>query len=341
MSLSAAIRSQSVRSADGVRLHTVRLGQSNRPVIVMVHGYPDTHQVWRPVADQLAQHYDVVLYDVRGAGQSDRPARIADYVLPRLAEDLAAVVDALLPNQTFHLVAHDWGSIQSWESVTGERLRGRIASYTSLSGPSLDHAAVWLRDHLRHPTWPKKRAALKQLASSWYIAAFQLPLLAPLLWTTVLGKRWPRYLAQREGVSDAHPSRTQTADGCTGVRLYRANFIPRLLKPNARPAHCPVQLIVPTQDAYVGAQLFSDLHRWVDRLYRRDIEASHWLPLSHPAVLAEWIDQFVQGIESGQMPDGLQACRVSDDAAPVSHCTTATRTSTAMPMVADLTTQGA
>jgi pimeloyl-ACP methyl ester carboxylesterase len=328
MSKTATLRTQWVISTDGVRLHTVRLGQSNRPVIVLVHGYPDTHQVWRPVADRLAETYDVVLYDVRGAGQSDRPRRVANYTLPRLADDLAAVVDALLPHQSFHLVAHDWGSIQSWESVTGEQLRGRIASYTSLSGPSLDHAAVWLRDHLRHPTWAKKRAALQQIASSWYIAAFQLPLLAPLLWKTLLGRRWPAYLALREGVTEAQASSTQTADGCDGIQLYRANFLPRLLKPHARPAHCPVQLIVPTHDAYVGAQLFSDLHQWVAELYRRDIQASHWLPLSQPQVLAEWIDQFVHGIESGQMPASLRACRVMPDPAAagvdidVNHCLT-------------------
>ena len=50
-----------------------------------------------------------------------------------------AVVDAVSPERPVHLVGHDWGSIQAWAAVTDPSLGDRFASFTSMSGPSLDH----------------------------------------------------------------------------------------------------------------------------------------------------------------------------------------------------------
>jgi hypothetical protein len=48
----------------------------------------------------------------------------------------------------------------------------------------------------------------------------------------------------------------------------------------------PVQLIVNTEDPYVRAHGYDATGRWVPRLWRRDIKAGHWSPMSHPQVLA-------------------------------------------------------
>ncbi|MCG8391787.1 MAG: alpha/beta fold hydrolase [Pseudomonadales bacterium] len=291
----------------GVRLQAYTLGDSSQPPVVLVHGYPDNHSVWLPVAERLAQRYFVILYDVRGAGASDAPANTADYRMAQLSADLEAVVDAIIPGREFHLAGHDWGSIQSWESVTAGPLTTRIRSYTSLSGPCLDHMGYWMRD--RAPNQPGQ--VLKQALSSWYIGFFHLPVLAPLAWAGGLDRLWPSYLKHREGVEEASPNPTQRRDGKNGVQLYRANFRHKLLRPEQRPAHCPVQLIVPTGDNYVGTQLFEDLHLWVSELYRRDIDATHWVLLSQPDTLAEWIGQFVDGVENGRMPEALAQARIN------------------------------
>ena len=83
-----------------------------------MHGYPDNQEVWEPMIEKLISNFYIVTYDVRGAGLSTVPKRIRDYALPRLSLDLECVVNALLPNRNFHMAAHDWGSIQSWESAT-------------------------------------------------------------------------------------------------------------------------------------------------------------------------------------------------------------------------------
>ncbi|MDL0431087.1 alpha/beta fold hydrolase [Marinobacter sp. TBZ242] len=279
---------------NGVNLYVVTEGDPHQPALVLVHGYPDNHSVWDAVTRHLVSHYFVIRYDVRGAGRSSSPASTRDYGMHYLAADLACVVDTVIPGRSFHLAGHDWGSIQSWESVTTRPLSSRVLSYTTISGPCIDHVATWIRGNLTANGKTGRRKVLQQLASSWYVLLFQLPLLPEALWYIGLDRLWPTYLARREQVTNSIPDPFQKKDGCHGVKLYRANFLPRLLRPRSRHAFCPVQLIVPGQDNYVGQQLTEDLEQWSGKLVRRDIDAPHWVVLTHPEEIAGWIDEFAR-----------------------------------------------
>lgn len=292
-----------VRSGN-VTLAAYTRGHPDRTPVVLVHGYPDNHEVWNAVAARLAEHFYVVTYDVRGAGASGRPRRIGDYTLDKLSADLVAVLDALLPGRAVHLVGHDWGSIQTWESVTTAHLQYRILSYTTLSGPCLDHVGFWMRERLLSTSPSQLRKALGQLASSWYIMAFQLPLFAPTVWRA-LGPFWPAVLKRSEGI-EAGRSPTQTRDGIAGINLYRANFLPRLLQPRERYTGKPVQLIVLQDDAYVKPQLFEDITLWAHNTWRRDVDAGHWTLLHEGERLAQWIIDFAAQVETGRRAEGLR-----------------------------------
>src|SRR5690348_249079 len=233
-----------VTGSDGVRLSVTVDGRPDGPTVVLVHGYPDNSSMWDGVAAELAAKHRIVTYDVRGAGRSDKPPGRASYRLDQLADDLRAVVDEVQPSGQVHLVGHDWGSIQAWHAVTGEALRGRIASYTSISGPSLDHAGAWFRAQLTRPTPKRLKNALSQFLHSWYILAFQIPLIPDLLWRSgLLGRQ-----IQRMEPDAALPEKS---DGLHGLKLYRANMFTRLSRPAPRPADVPVQVLAPTGDAYV------------------------------------------------------------------------------------------
>lgn len=156
--------------------------------MVLVHGYPDNQEVWEPIIEKLVNDYFIVTYDVRGAGLSSIPKRIKDYRLPRLSLDLQEVVDQVLPNRNFHMAAHDWGSLQSWESATEPKLKGRLLSYTTISGPCLDHASLYLREKFKSAP----ANVLKMLTKSWYIGAFHLPLIAPTVWTFFSPEKWAK-----------------------------------------------------------------------------------------------------------------------------------------------------
>ncbi|MDO8696333.1 MAG: SDR family oxidoreductase [Pseudomonas sp.] len=301
---------------DGVELAAYRWGNRTGPTLLLVHGYPDNHEVWLPLVHALAADYQLIAYDVRGFGASDKPGKRLDYHLSKLANDLEAVILATSPNQPVHLVAHDWGSIQSWEAVTEPRLAPLLASYTSISGPCLDHVGQWMRDRLQQKS-PKAWAQVAgQLLSSWYIGLFHTPLLPELLWRAGLTRLWPKYLRRVEGVRDPQVSASLGADGRHGVKLYRANFIRSLLHPRQRPTTVPVQLIVPSLDRYVRPQLFEQLSRWAPQLWRREVRAGHWRLLAEPTLLAGWLGEFIAHIDQGQDSPVLQRARVLANAGP-------------------------
>lgn len=281
---------QLIHTSDGQQLLAKTWGDAAKPALVLVHGYPDNQEVWEPIIQCLAGQFYVVTYDVRGAGRSSIPSKVRDYQLPRLSLDLQSVVDALLEQRQFHLAAHDWGSIQSWESVTESRFNNRILSFSSISGPCLDHAAYWLRTQAKQ----SRVKLLKQLSKSWYIAAFHLPLLAPNVWKHFSPKQWGKVMAQMERKSDLPLNENVSADGQYGVALYRANFIPRLFQPRQRYAVCPVQAIVLKYDNFVSPELIDDYPLWVKDFSRVDVAANHWAVLSQPQLIADYIAQFAQ-----------------------------------------------
>lgn len=282
-------QTQWVATSDQQRLAVRTFGDISKPALVLVHGYPDHQEVWKNVIVYLPDYF-IVTYDVRGAGDSSIPKYIRDYHLERLSMDLEEVVNAVLPGQSFHLVAHDWGSIQSWESVTDPRFEGRILSFTTISGPCLDHAAFWMRNQFKQ----NRSRFFKQLSKSWYIAMFQLPWLAPTAWNFFNPERWGKIIRELEGKEGLPLNQNIVKDGKYGVGLYRANFIPRLLKPRERHAICPVQAIVLKRDNFVSPQLVDEMPKWVQTFFRVELDANHWAILSQPKLIAESIREFTQ-----------------------------------------------
>jgi pimeloyl-ACP methyl ester carboxylesterase len=278
----------------GVELAVTERGDPEQPTIVLVHGFPDTQAVWRPVAELLASDFHVVTYDVRGAGQSGTPTRTADYRLALLVADMGTVIDAVSPEHPVHLVGHDWGSIQGWEATTDPVVGRRVATYTSISAPPLDHAALWARRHFRGSprSWGE---ALRQGLHSWYIAFFHLPFVPQLARLTVNRQRWARSLLRVEGLvaTDDWPAATLASDVANGVALYRANVRPRFRSPQVRRVDTPIQLIVATKDHYVTPALLEGLEEWSSQFSTMEVPTGHWIIRTHPEVVAEAVRQLI------------------------------------------------
>jgi pimeloyl-ACP methyl ester carboxylesterase len=278
------MRPREVISADGVRLAVYESGRADAPSVVAVHGYPDNHTLWDDVAGLLDAEFHVVTYDVRGAGASDKPANRAAYRMPRLIDDLIAVLDATSPERPVHLVGHDWGSIQLWPAIVDERLAGRVASFTSISGPSLDYSGAWLREITRHP-----RESLRQLAHSYYIMMFQLPVLPETLARRGIVAR----AVERAGGAARAPHRN--ADAMHGVHLYRANMVRRVTRPRDVPVDIPVQLIVADADPFATPELVVGATRpRVPDLTVVPVTGGHWLVRQQPELFADLIRGFAE-----------------------------------------------
>ncbi|MDT7725238.1 MAG: haloacetate dehalogenase [Actinomycetota bacterium] len=100
---------QRVTVADGVALN-VALGGSGSP-IVLLHGFPETHLMWRHVAEDLAADHTVICPDLRGYGDSDKPADDGTtYAKRTMAADIVKMARAL-GHERFALAGHDRGAL--------------------------------------------------------------------------------------------------------------------------------------------------------------------------------------------------------------------------------------
>ena len=243
-------------------------GPDDGESVVLLHGWPQDHTAWRHVAPLL---------HARGRAAYGRGELVADAVALLAA---AGVTRA-------HVVGHDWGGSVAW--ALAERHPERVSSLTVLSTPH-HHAMGWA---MRHGD---------QLRRSWYMFAFQLPLLPE----AVLRRRLPAVL-RRSGLPEEDVLRyaarfRQRGAATSCLAWYRGMPIgaalPRPLQVwrrqgRARPTSPQRRITVPTtyiwgrRDPALGRDAALRTERWVASDYRFvELDAGHWLPERLPEVVS-------------------------------------------------------
>jgi pimeloyl-ACP methyl ester carboxylesterase len=103
--------------SDGVSIHYALIGAQHgedAPLVVMVHGFPDFWYTWSDQMEALAAAgYRVAAMDTRGYNLSDQPGTVAEYAMPLLVGDVAAVIADQRKERAI-VVGHDWGGMISW-----------------------------------------------------------------------------------------------------------------------------------------------------------------------------------------------------------------------------------
>ncbi|MCX4097645.1 SDR family oxidoreductase [Nocardia sp. alder85J] len=300
---------RTVRS-DGFDLAVYEYGDPAAETVVLVHGWPDDHHLWDRVIPLLAGRFHVVAYDTRGHGRSTRTDRTADYRLDRFAADFFAVAAAVSPDRPVHVLAHDWGSVQMWTAVCLPEAAGRIASFTSVSGPNLDHLSRWAwRKLFRGAVW----APFTQMVSSAYTLLFMTPGLPRVVLRPVATERvWRQFVALMNETSPANVTLGPLfrQDFFDGMRIYRANIFRRAFVPRRRHTEVPVQLIIARRDVAVRPAGYEDTPKWTAQLWRREVGGGHWLPFSHPELLATATTELVESVAGAAAPRTLRRAEV-------------------------------
>lgn len=243
------------------------------PTVLLLHGWPDTAQLWDEVGSRLVTAgFQVVTPDLRGCGRSSKPASVDDYHMGQLVGDVAAVLDAL-GEERVAVVGHDWGAALAW--VVATFLSERVSHLVALS--------------VGHPT-AFRGGGLEQQRRSWYTLLFSYE---------GLGERFLRfndYEALRRWLG--HPRAEAVIaelerDGqmTTHLLWYRAN-----LAPDAFVSDPPV--LAPVTVPTLGVWSSGDLALTEDQMvrsgdycagpftYRRLEGVGHWTPLEAPDEVA-------------------------------------------------------
>jgi pimeloyl-ACP methyl ester carboxylesterase len=96
-----------------VRIHYKVSGPADAPLVVAIHGFPDFSASWDQLAPALNDAYRFVAIDTRGYNLSSQPAGVENYAMPKLVEDVQAVIKAEGRDKAT-VIGHDWGAAIAW-----------------------------------------------------------------------------------------------------------------------------------------------------------------------------------------------------------------------------------
>jgi pimeloyl-ACP methyl ester carboxylesterase len=286
-----------VVEANGLRFHVAACepgeGAREGRFALLLHGFPECWYSWRFQLPLLARlGYRAWAPDLRGYGESDRPARVSDYAIERLLDDVAGLLDAAGARETL-LVGHDWGGVIAW--------------YFAMRRPRpIDRLVVM---NLPHPACMERALRRgRQLLRSWYAFFFLLPWLPERLLAA------GDYRAIR--LAFAGTSLDRSRFGADVLRVYRENaarpgaltamlhYYRALLRGGARRQRAlgfpkievPTLLVWGEEDPALGIETTYGTEEFVTDLTLRYLPGvSHWVQQEAPEKVNAMLEAFLLG----------------------------------------------
>jgi pimeloyl-ACP methyl ester carboxylesterase len=247
----------------------VQVEGEGRPV-VLVHGWPDTKRLWSKQVPALVDAgFQVITYDQRGYGASDKPAEVEAYAIPFLAIDATNILDHLGIERA-HFVGHDWGAAVVW-------------AVASFAPERVDHLVAL---SVGHPS-AFSRMDYAQREKSWYMLLFQFPEAEDLL-------RKDDWALLREWMA-SHPELDAAIERLAepGALTAALNWYRRLERPDLGPALVPVTYVWGEDDYAMGPVAAAACKDFVapglDYRFVPVPGISHWIVDEAPGLVADEI----------------------------------------------------
>lgn len=256
-------------------------GPEDGPVVLMLHGWPDTAHLWRHQIPALVEAgYRVVAPGLRGFGGSDKPRDVDACRVRACVADATAILDDIGADQA-HVVAHDWGAAAAWVMALShpERVRTLVAL-------SIGHPAAFASGGLR------------QLKASWYMLLFQFEGIAEEFLSRHDWAMFRRFVGDHPETVRWIETLSEPGALTASLNWYRANAHPRrLLSYPNRSTPCTVPVMGLWSDGDVALteeqMTASADHVAAEWEYHRIEGASHWIPLDSPdelnCLLLDWL----------------------------------------------------
>jgi pimeloyl-ACP methyl ester carboxylesterase len=151
----------------GIELDYIDEGPHDAPVLMFLHGFPESHRTWRHQIAHFSDRFRCIAPDQRGYRGSSKPQDVASYSADKLIGDIFALAD-VLGVERFTPVGHDWGGVIAWGvALMGQGTRVDRAVIANAPHPAIFQKLLWLD--------PAQRAA------SQYVRAFCDPANDPLV----------------------------------------------------------------------------------------------------------------------------------------------------------------
>ena len=255
--------------ANGLNFY-VRDEGSGTPVILL-HGFPDTGDVWRKQVPALVQQgFRGIVPDMRGRGRSSKPEAVSDYRLSSIVRDVTGILDAVRIERA-HVVGHDWGAGVAWlvAALAPERVDRLVAISVGAPGAAA-------------------RPTLEAFQKGWYRLLFLFEGVAEEL---IQRDDWYLFRMFLGGAldTDAYVKTLSEPGALTpALNWYRANLPVQALFGRTGGPQLPMVKadtlgIWSTGDLYLTEDAMTRSEQRVQGRWRYErLEGSHWVQLDQP-----------------------------------------------------------
>jgi pimeloyl-ACP methyl ester carboxylesterase len=290
-------------NVNGIRLHYAESGQGD--LVILLHGFPEFWYSWRHQLTALGAHHHVVAPDLRGYNLSDKPARVEDYQIDVMVDDVIGLIDHFGASEA-SVVAHDWGAGIAW--AIAQKHPERLSRLAIMQVPP---AAAW-----------RANISVPQLLRSWYMFFFLLPRVPEWVISRnnfgALDDVFKKKIARAGSFSDADielykQALRQPGALTAAVNYYRANVL-RLMgrKPKGKESEnqtssvtardkdnrirVPTLFIFAEQDKAILPQTVKGMANFINAPYRelRIPDCSHWVQNEAPAEVNAALSEFLK-----------------------------------------------
>ncbi|XP_074077789.1 epoxide hydrolase 4 [Macrotis lagotis] len=276
----------------GLRFHYVAAGERGKPLMLLLHGFPEFWYSWRHQLREFKSEYRVVALDLRGYGETDAPSHQESYKLDCIVVDIKDILDSLGYSKCV-LIGHDWGGMIAWLiAICYPEL------VTKLVVINFPHPNVFTEYILWHPT---------QLIKSGYYFFFQMPWFPEFMFTINDFKALKHlFTSQRTGIGkkgcrltledlEAYVYVFSQPGALTGpINHFRNIFSCLPLKYHQ--VTTPTLLLWGERDAFMDVEMAEVTRIYVKSHFRLTIlsEASHWLQQDQPDIVNKLIWTFLK-----------------------------------------------
>ena len=289
---------QRAKLSTGVELDYIDEGPRDAPVLIFLHGFPESHRTWRHQVAHFSGRYRCIAPDQRGYRGSSKPQEVAAYTPDKLIGDIFALADACGVDD-FTIVGHDWGGAIAWGVALTGQAKGRVSRAIIANAP---HPAIFQTLLVENE---------EQRAASQYIRAFRDSGNDQLVRDHGLGGlllqaiKWDRPSAMEPEERDALLRDWQDRDAAFGMlNWYRASPInvpePGAVAPPALPLATFPKLSIPTlviwalDDTALPACNLEGLEEVVtDLTIVRVPDCGHFVPWEAPGQVNAAMDTFL------------------------------------------------
>jgi pimeloyl-ACP methyl ester carboxylesterase len=270
---------------NGVRYHVGEQGSGDK-IVLLLHGMPDTSSAWdRQIPSLVAAGYRVIVPDMLGYGETEKPADPKRYALENIIGDMVALIDTLGSKQ-IDLVGHDWGAVTSWELALNFPERFRRHAALSVGNPDL----------------AMNMDSISQVKASWYMYLNTQEATAQL-YAANEGAFFKKLIIPTHPEIDEVWSRAKVPEAMLGMLNWdRGNPMAAAYLAMVTNTAAPRKCTVPT----LGMWSTGDTYLWESQVkdsaqlmaapwhYMKVENASHWMMLDQSqqvnAALLEWLN---------------------------------------------------